>query len=152
MPESLPPTTRLKRWHYNICHLSTCGPENRVAPMNTHTGLASSPTAPPSLCPVAPREQLTTQDHRLISLTATPSVARRKFWQLAKINSAGTCQQLKFSKCTRPASLFAFFLFFPEVFAYFTDVPSTCKLQTFRHLKPLATHCLNEEISDYKIV
>ena len=35
---------------------------------------------------------------------------------------------------TRPAAVSAFVPFSPEAFARFTQVPSTCELQTFRHL------------------
>lgn len=141
-PESVPPTTRLNYLHYETCHLDTRGPGTGLRWCSC-VGPAPSPDPPHPACdpwmtaPPGHQPQLTTGTRHLTTRTAAPPAARSKEKLLTAGRSPSAMSAVESFK-THPAAPSTFMLFSPEVFARFIQVPSTCKLQTFRHLKPSA--------------
>lgn len=139
-------------WTHGDLEQSSPGARMRASPPAcdpAHPACVPSVTAPPS--PQATTDQAGPPPDNTDSCSSCSQKPGESSdsWQRSSLSA--TRQQLSFSKLTHPTAPFAFFLFSPsEVSACFIHVPSTCKLQTSRHLKSSATHCLNGEASDYK--
>lgn len=110
----------------------------------THTGLASGPAVLP-----LPHSSQAPADHEgppPDDIDGGSFCSKKRVLTAAGATLCGTCRQLSFSKLTCPTSPFGL-LFFPEVFSVSQMflLPANCKL---RHLKLLATRCLNREASE----
>lgn len=139
VPESVLPTTRLNYLHYETCHLDTWGPKTGL-PWCSRVGLTPTPDPPHPACdpwmtaPPGHQPQLTTGTHHLTTRTAAPPAARSNEKLLTAGRSPCATSAAESFK-PRPTALSVSRPFPPEVFARFIQVPSTCKLQTCRHLK-----------------
>ena len=95
--------------------------------------------------PAGHQPQLTTGTHHLTTRTATPPAARSNEKLLTAGRSPCAMSAAESFK-PRPTALSVSRPFPPEVFARFIQVPSTCKLQTCRHLK-LSAVCVFSHLS-----